>query len=55
MTSAERPEADVAEQAADLDDPGPATAAATDVEADPADVLDQLREAGLPDEDEAPR
>jgi hypothetical protein len=54
MTSAERPEADLAEQD-HLDDPGDATAAAGDRDANPADVLEQLQEAGLPDEDEAPR
>jgi hypothetical protein len=54
MTSAERPEADVAEQAAELDDPGYATAAVPD-DANPADVLEQLQDAGVPDEDDAPR
>jgi len=54
MTSAERPEADAAEQAAELDDPGGATATAGD-DANPADVLEQLQDAGIPDEDEAPR
>jgi len=58
MSSAERPEADAAEQARAIsDDPqdqpldgdiGPELDAAI------ADVLDQMRDAGLPDEDEAP-
>jgi hypothetical protein len=54
MTSAERPEADTAEQAAELDDPGYAATAVPD-DANPADVLEQLQDAGLPDEDDAPR
>ena len=58
MSSAERPEADVAEQSRSvLDeqfdsriDQGPGA----DLDAAIGDVLDQLQEAGFPDEDEAP-
>jgi hypothetical protein len=62
MSSTERPEADVAEQSRSVTDEGfdRAFDAMIDqgpgVELDAAigDVLDQLHEAGLPDEDEAP-
>jgi hypothetical protein len=58
MSSAERPEADAAEQARpvdpdtdDRDEPGPDLT--PDVEAALADVLDQLAEVDLPDEDDS--
>jgi hypothetical protein len=58
MSSTERPEADVAEQSRGVTDDefdsmidqGPGA----ELDAAIGDVLDQLQEAGLPDEDEAP-
>jgi hypothetical protein len=58
MSSTERPEAVVAEQSRSVSDDdfdsridqGPGV----ELDAAIGDVLDQLREAGLPDEDEAP-
>ncbi|WP_214403840.1 hypothetical protein [Pseudonocardia lacus] len=58
MSSAERPEADVAEQSRDVaehDDRPLDDAPTPDTEAPIEDVLEQSRDAGLPDEDEAPR
>jgi hypothetical protein len=58
MSSAERPEADVAEQSRDAaghDDRPFDRAPTPDVEAPVEDVLEQSRDAALPDEDEAPR
>jgi hypothetical protein len=57
MSSAERPEADVAEQAQDVvgHDDRPGDRPTADAEASIEDVLEQSTDAGLPDEDEAPR
>jgi hypothetical protein len=57
MSSAERPEADVAEQSRSvLDDEQPSIdhGPGADLDAEISDVLEQMQEAGLPDEDEAP-
>jgi hypothetical protein len=53
MSSAERPEADAAEQAREVDPAADETGEfAPDLEAAVADVLDQLAVADLPDDDE---
>jgi hypothetical protein len=54
MSSAERPEADAAEQEREVEPAADERGEfAPDLEAAVADVLDQLTDAGLPDEDES--
>ncbi|MCO1660409.1 hypothetical protein [Pseudonocardia humida] len=56
MSSAERPEADVAEQSRDVveDEQTIDRGVEVDPDAPLADVLEQRQDAGFPDEDEAP-